>query len=211
MTVASPESLPLREPGGGQDEAGEHGYEGRVACCRLAGNKWPARGLRQNLSPNERSDDEREWDLTSVHLAAPITRGLRPQLLGRPPLWRLERQVLIGASDSATVSPGAILAARRSFLASPNTYATSFSLLRTNARLASCRLVQAHEPGRQFRPDPIEHELFAHNTPAGYCTLSRASRLQARGNHCPGEVGGACPTTKSSHRRMPTPRPGCRR
>jgi hypothetical protein len=33
MTVASPESLPLREPGGGQDEAGEHGYEGRAACC----------------------------------------------------------------------------------------------------------------------------------------------------------------------------------
>ncbi len=30
MTIASPELLPLREPGGGQDEAGEHGDEGRA-------------------------------------------------------------------------------------------------------------------------------------------------------------------------------------
>jgi hypothetical protein len=32
MTVASPELLPQREPGGGRDETGEHGDEGRVAC-----------------------------------------------------------------------------------------------------------------------------------------------------------------------------------
>jgi hypothetical protein len=32
MTVASPELLPQREPGGGRDEAGQHGDEGRVAC-----------------------------------------------------------------------------------------------------------------------------------------------------------------------------------
>ena len=32
MTVASPELLPRREPGGGRDEAGQHGDEGRIAC-----------------------------------------------------------------------------------------------------------------------------------------------------------------------------------
>jgi hypothetical protein len=32
MTVASPELLPQREPGGGRDEAGQHGDEGRVTC-----------------------------------------------------------------------------------------------------------------------------------------------------------------------------------
>ena len=32
MTVASLELLPRREPGGGTDEAGQHGDEGRVAC-----------------------------------------------------------------------------------------------------------------------------------------------------------------------------------
>jgi hypothetical protein len=32
MTVASRELLPHREPGGGRDEAGEHGDEGRVSC-----------------------------------------------------------------------------------------------------------------------------------------------------------------------------------
>jgi hypothetical protein len=32
MTVASLELLPLRERGGGRDEAGQHGDEGRAAC-----------------------------------------------------------------------------------------------------------------------------------------------------------------------------------
>ena len=33
MTVASPELLPRREPGGGRDEAGQHGDEGRVLAA----------------------------------------------------------------------------------------------------------------------------------------------------------------------------------
>ena len=60
MTVASPESLPLREPGGGQDEAGEHGYEGRAACCgerAIQGERTATTRLRIDNPPINSGSD----------------------------------------------------------------------------------------------------------------------------------------------------------
>ena len=95
MTVASLELLPRREPGGGTDEAGQHGDEGRASC-------GGERAL-QDEQPGEQIDDHRR--VRGVDGLSSQTRYARAvcRTVTRDDRLRLERIVSDGCAPQKHV------------------------------------------------------------------------------------------------------------
>jgi hypothetical protein len=95
MTVVSLELLPRREPGGGTDEAGQHGDEGRASC-----GGEPA---VQDEQPADKSKIIDEFAASTGYHPKHVMRVLPAGPSGRRSAPRLSRRIYGAAEPEALI------------------------------------------------------------------------------------------------------------